>query len=482
VLIRVIVGVDDESLRDRVCRLIGGIDVLRVVSGTQADAAVQMSLVNCDLAFIEWRSTGDGFRAFLDKVAALPDHPQLIAVLRQDEAHARAQLLAQGVLTILDASLPDETLRPALTQLVTQRREAQRRHLELHRHVSPEPLISESAAMRRVVDTAHRVARADSAVLLLGETGVGKERLAELIHTASPRSAKPFVAVNCAALPAELFESELFGHEKGAFTGASRARRGRFELAHEGSLFLDEVGDVPIALQAKLLRALQERRITPLGSERAVEVDVRVISATNRDIGHEMAVGNFRRDLYYRLGVVEIAIPPLRERGADIPAMANSFVHRYASQMNRDVEGFEPETMDALLAYDWPGNVRELANVIERAVLLCGTRYVQLQDLPPLIAACGALSLDSDDGGALPPLPGSADLAEIVHLPEAWRQEKWKMVREGILLAGERAYITAILQASRGRVGEAAKRAGISSRALFDKMRRHNLRKEDFRV
>lgn len=332
--------------------------------------------------------------------------------------------------------------------------------------------------MQGTLNTARKVARADSPVLLLGETGVGKERLAMLIHNSSPRSKGPFVAVNCAALPAELFESELFGHEKGAFTGASRSRRGHFELAHEGTLFLDEVGEVPLHLQAKLLRVLQEHRIKPLGSEHSLEVDVRVIAATNRDLDHEMAHGHFRRDLYYRLGVVELHIPSLRDRHEDVEAMAEEFLRRYAGALNRDVDGFSKDAKEALERYSWPGNVRELTNVVERAVLLCQDRLVQLSDLPANIAMCASEAARQGVSGLHMLPPGESP---VVALPGPWVEAPWKFVREELLIAGERAYLEGVLQACAGRVGEAAKRAGISSRALFEKMKRHGLRKEDFR-
>jgi transcriptional regulator with GAF, ATPase, and Fis domain len=325
-----------------------------------------------------------------------------------------------------------------------------------------------------VVETARRIAHADSPVLLLGETGVGKERLARMIHADSSRAPGAFIAVNCAAIPGELFESELFGHEKGAFTGASRSRRGQFELAHGGTLFLDEVGEVPVHLQAKLLRALQERKVKPVGSNHAVEIDVRVISATNRDLAEEMTEGRFRRDLYYRLSVVELTIPPLRERAEDIRVMTDAFVRALAAQLGRQVEGFDPPALHALEHYDWPGNVRELVNVIERAVLLCDAPRIGLGDLPEAVTRCASEEL-------APPVSPLGSGPDVVSVPPAWAAQTWKHVREELLLAGERAYLCAVLAAAEGRVGLAASRAGLSPRALFEKMRRHGLRKEDFR-
>ena len=468
------------SLRDRVARLLGAPDVLVGPVTRRDEIERTISSASCDLAVVEDGGREGEVHQLIRRLMTLPDRPLLVALMHRDEPEARARLLAEGALAVLDVSLDDKALGPALASLVAQRREAQRRHFDLHRRSGHDSeLVCRSEIMQATLNTARKVARADSPVLLLGETGVGKERLAMLIHSSSPRSKGPFVAVNCAALPAELFESELFGHEKGAFTGASRARRGHFELAHEGTLFLDEVGEVPLHLQAKLLRVLQEHRIKPLGSEHSLEVDVRVIAATNRELAHEMARGQFRRDLYYRLGVVELHIPSLRDRHDDIEAMAHEFLRRYASALNRDVEGFSRDAMEALERYSWPGNVRELTNVVERAVLLCQDRLVQLSDLPPSIAACVA------DGEHHPVSRLSElgpDAQPVVTLPATWAEASWKSVREELLVAGERAYLEAVLRSCGGRVGEAAKRAGISSRALFEKMKRHGLRKEDFRT
>lgn len=470
---------DDRPLCDRVARLMVAPDVLVGPISGRDDLARMISTASCDLAVIEGAGVTDDVDDLIRRLMTLPDRPLLIVILHGDESQTRARLLAEGAFAVLDASLDDGLLSAALHRLVGQRRDAQRRHFDLHRRPAFEgDLVFRSELMQGTVNTARKVARADSPVLLLGETGVGKERLAMLIHASSPRSRGPFIAVNCAALPAELFESELFGHEKGAFTGASRARRGHFELAHEGTLFLDEVGEVPLHLQAKLLRVLQEHRIKPLGAEHSLEVDVRVLAATNRELEEEMAKGHFRRDLYYRLGVVELRIPSLRERQDDVEAMADEFLRRYASALNRDVEGFSRDALDALERYHWPGNVRELANVVERAVLLCQDRLIRLSDLPPSIAVCSSDRFHNEGvlAGALPPGEGP-----VVALPTPWVAAPWKVVREELLIAGEKAYLQAVLESCDGRVGEAAKRAGISSRALFEKMKRHGLRKEDFR-
>ena len=233
-----------------------------------------------------------------------------------------------------------------------------------------ESIVGRSAALRRVLRQLEVVAPTDSGVLIQGETGTGKELIAEAIHNRSPRRDRPFIKVNCAAIPSGLLESELFGHEKGAFTGAIMRKPGRFELADKGTLFLDEVGDIPLELQAKLLRVLQEREFERLGSTRTQKVDVRVIAATHRDLKQMVAEGTFRSDLYYRLHVFPLSLPPLRDRREDIPLIVRHFVDKYCRQMNRHIETVSSRAWEVLTNYAWPGNVRELQNFIERAVIL----------------------------------------------------------------------------------------------------------------
>jgi transcriptional regulator with GAF, ATPase, and Fis domain len=327
--------------------------------------------------------------------------------------------------------------------------------------------------MRAFMAVVERVADSDTTLLIEGETGVGKERLARAIHSESRRSKGPFVAVNCAAIPETLLESELFGHEEGAFTGATRARRGWFELAHGGTILLDEVSDLPLHLQVKLLRVLQEREIRPLGGEKTLSVDVRVVAATNVDLARAVERGDFRKDLYYRLGVVTLTLPPLRDRREDVPDLAQSYVEYYRTALGRGIEGIADDALESLVGYDWPGNVRELMNVIERAVLLTTASQITRADLPEAISRqslAGPLTSVAHDPGA------SADV------PADWLGRPWTEVRERALLGVERAYLRALLESASGRVGETAARAGMSPRSLYEKMKRHGLRKEDFRT
>jgi DNA-binding NtrC family response regulator len=245
----------------------------------------------------------------------------------------------------------------------------------------------QSANMRRAVDAARTAAASKSTILLLGESGTGKEIFARSIHAWSNRAREPFVAINCVGLPRELLESELFGHEKGSFTGAHQLKKGKMELADGGTVFLDEIGDITQELQTKLLRFLQEREFERLGGTKAIRVDIRIVAATNRDLEKALQEGRFREDLYHRLNVIPIVLPPLRERKADIPTLANHFIERSSVETKKSFTGMRAEALEQLTAYDWPGNVRELANTIERAVVLGAGPEIGLEDLPARIAA-----------------------------------------------------------------------------------------------
>jgi transcriptional regulator with PAS, ATPase and Fis domain len=255
--------------------------------------------------------------------------------------------------------------------------------------------------MSRIFEILPPVAASPTTVLLLGETGTGKEVLARTIHSLSPRAAKPFVAVNCSALPDTLLESELFGYKAGAFTGAAKDKPGRFSAAEGGTIFLDEIGDVSPSVQAKLLRVLQERTYEPLGSNVQKRADIRIIAATNRNLAAEVKAGRFRDDLYYRLNVVKVELPPLRQRREDIPQLIGLFVQRFNETYARDIEGPSPEALSLLIAYDWPGNVRELENAIESAFVVCQGYFIDIPHLPREIVAHSVGKVGSDMGSSL---------------------------------------------------------------------------------
>ena len=305
-------------------------------------------------------------------------------------------------------------------------------------------------------------------MLILGETGAGKEHVARLIHSEGPRSAGPFVAVNCTALPEQLLESELFGHEEGSFTGAIRSRRGAFELAHNGTLFLDEIGELPSHMQAKMLRVLQDFEVRPVGSEKSIWVDTRVIAATNLDIENEIESGQFRRDLYYRLSVVTLTVPPLRRRKEDIPLLVDRFIEQLSLRMNREISGISDEAIRAITEYKWPGNVREMINVLERAVILCHGGEIGLSDLPQVILEESGIALT----------PGRL----IEALGPDWLDRPLGELKEHVLENVERVYLERALRSTKGRVGEAARKAGIHPRGMFGKMKKYGLRKEDYKT
>jgi two-component system response regulator HydG len=269
-------------------------------------------------------------------------------------------------------------------------------------------IIGRSRPIKELLDMVKTVAATEATVLINGESGTGKELFAKAIHTGSNRSDSPLVTVNCAALTETLLESELFGHEKGSFTGADRKREGRFVQADGGTLFLDEVGEIPMPMQSKLLRAIQEGEVQRVGSDKVLSVDVRIIAATNRDLLEESKKGNFREDLYYRLNVVSLKIPSLAERSEDIPLLASHFLGRYAERNRKKIKGFTPGAMDRLSRYPWPGNVRELENAVERAVILTAGEYISEKDLPPSITGDLPVMQEEDVqvGGASPSIGG----------------------------------------------------------------------------
>jgi DNA-binding NtrC family response regulator len=279
---------------------------------------------------------------------------------------------------------PDE-LKIHVERALEQRRlsrEVARLREELEGRYQFGNLLGRTEGMRRVYELIASISDTDVNVLIQGETGTGKELVARAIHHNSSRRGKPFVKVDCAALTETLLESELFGHVRGSFTGATRDREGRFRMADGGTVFLDEIGNVPVAVQAKLLRVLQDSEFEPVGGDHPIQVNVRVIAATNQDLGRQIEKGAFRRDLFYRLNVVRVALPPLRDRRDDIPLLAQHFLETFRRKNGRPVEGFSPAALEMLRAYDWPGNVRELENLVERAVILCRGRMIEVGDLP----------------------------------------------------------------------------------------------------
>jgi two-component system response regulator AtoC len=400
----------------------------------------------------------------------LPENPTTVVLHDSDSSEELAQLVAAGA----DVALYAGTSRKSLAEAIETTLESRRQYIQKQRfgprgQARPKitDFVSTSEAMQMFMEEVQQVIPSSSPILLLGETGVGKEHLAKAIHAEGPRSMGPFIAVNTAALPEQLLESELFGHEQGAFTGAIRSRRGAFELAHGGTIYLDEIGEMPLHLQAKLLRVLQDYEVKPIGGESPIWVDVRVIASTNRDLEEEIARGNFRKDLYYRLSVVTLTIPPLRHRREDIPILARHFIDFYRDKIGREMDRFSEPALEALCRYDWPGNVRELMNVIERALLLCKTDEISLADLPNVFHK--GLSHSEQV------LPGEN------FTPSAWIDKTLPEVQRDVFNQVERLYLEMVLNKTNGRVGRAAQIAGIHPRGLYNKMKRLGLRKENFK-
>jgi DNA-binding NtrC family response regulator len=464
-ILRVIVAAQERTVRNRIARLLASDDVLLTPAQSLRRVMMAPETQTCDVIVAAATAADPDPTEVLDVTATLPGRPDVICLRGGDDRGGDARLLAAGAIAVVPITLPDQELAPVLQALLQRRRTIQ--PVDPGDPSGPEHTPPRSVAMQELLRLADRVAVADSSVLILGETGTGKEWLARRLHDRSPRSAGPFVPVNCAAIPEGLIESELFGHVRGAFTGAVRSKRGQFEVADGGTLFLDEIADVSPSIQAKLLRALQDHEFHPIGSERSLRVDVRVVAATNRDLDDAVRQATFRQDLYYRLAVITLHLPPLRERREDIPDLVDAYVRHYASLLGRPVAGISERAVEALVHYSWPGNIRELINVIERAVLLAAGSTLDLGDLPTGLWA----SPVSDRSG---PYRGHGDGAAP---PTASYAE----ARNEALAAFELRYLSGLLESTRGRVGEAAKQAGMSPRSLYGKMKALGLRKEDFK-
>jgi DNA-binding NtrC family response regulator len=346
--------------------------------------------------------------AFMEKARAAAPGAVFVVMTAFGTISSAVDAMKKGAENYLLKPLDPEALGAVVDRAMEKARlvqEARRLRDRLRERNALSHIVSSDPKMQVVLELVAQVGPSKASVLVTGESGTGKELIAEAIHAASPRAKSPFVRLHCAALSESLLESELFGHERGAFTGAFSRREGRFKQADGGTLFLDEIGEIPPAVQVKLLRFLQERAFERVGGNETLRVDVRIIAATNRDLGAEIKKGTFREDLFYRLNVVAVELPALRDRRADVPALASFFLRRYASENGKTIETFADDALAALLEYRWPGNVRELENVVERAVVLCDGHRIEKKHLSPTV-------VPAEDGESLPPIPGStiADL------------------------------------------------------------------------
>jgi DNA-binding NtrC family response regulator len=387
---------------------------------------------DCDLVITDLRMPGIGGEELLKRICAESPGIPVIVLTGHGTVETAVEAMRNGAYDFLTKPVNLDRLSLLVKRALTNRElvlKHRRLEEELERQRRFKTIIGTSAPMRRVFDTISRAAPSKASILITGESGVGKELVADAIHELSPRKDKPLIKVHCAAIPDTLIESELFGHEKGAFTGAVSRRRGRFELAHEGTLFLDEIGEIDQNIQIKLLRVLQDKKFERVGGEGTIEVDVRIVTATNKDLKAEIEKGNFREDLYYRLNVVNILVPPLRERKDDLPLLITSFLKEFAAENGKTVEGIDEKARAALYAYDWPGNVRELRNCVESAVVMAKGQVITEGDLPP------TLRTKSDEGWIRIPLGSTLEESEKIVIRDTLSSLKGNKSKTAEILA-----------------------------------------------
>ncbi len=437
---------DDKLTRDTLASAFAG-SYQVATAGDGNEALAVLAAGQFDIVLSDMTMPGLDGLGLLERMNEQEDRPAVIFITGSASVASAVRAMKLGahdyvtkpvnldrLALLMDKALESRSLREENTRLKRSLRESQ----------SELKIVGQCAAMQKVVATATRVAATDASVLIEGESGTGKELIASLIHYESPRAANPFIKVNCAAFAEGVLESELFGHERGAFTGAVAARKGRFELAHRGTLFLDEIGDLPQSAQVKLLRFLQERTFERVGSGTTMKVDVRIVSATHRNLEERVKTGDFREDLYYRLRVVRIAAPPLRERQEDIDALIDHFMRHYGRIHHRPVDGFATDVRQLLRSHNWPGNIRELMNCIESMVVMAKGKTIGMDDVPDhLLAAYDA-----------PPAGATAG---------------------GLMANLERQAILDALERSRGNKTEAARVLGIGLRTLYRKLEKWGL-------
>ncbi len=448
---KILVVDDDRNLIELVKMRLesANYEVVNALEEEEAIEAIKSQIFDLSLVDLQLAHT-DGISLMEEIHLILPEMPVIILTAYGSIENA-VEAMKRGAYTYLTKPFEYQDLLLQIDRALENRRltsEVQRLKGLLEEKYDFQNIVARSEKMRKVLEVVSRIAKTESTAFIHGESGTGKELIAKAIHLASERKNKPFVAINCAALPETLLESELFGHEKGAFTGAIRNTKGLFTQAHGGTIFLDEIGDMPLSTQAKLLRVLQERQFHPIGSEKPVEVNVRVIVATNKDLEDYVKQGLFREDLFYRIHVIPIYLPPLRERKEDIPPLVEHFVKKFSQQMKKEVKGLTPMAMQKVMLHDWPGNVRELENTIEYAVAMT-QQDVITEDL--ILQAKGVISQEP-----LKPLKEARD-------------------------AFEKSYLIYLLELSNGNVSKAAKLAGKYRADFYDLLKKHDLNLSNFK-
>ena len=442
---------DDNAHRTMLRTLVGGwgYDIVEADDGSTAIEKVQERPF--DLILMDVRMLKVSGLEALERIKAFNPAIPVTIMTAYSSVETAIEALKKGAYDYLTKPLDFDKLRLTIERAMEHTRLKEENRLlkeNLGKHFDMQNIIGRSPAMISLLETVAHVAPSEATVMITGESGTGKELIAGVIHHNSPRKDGPFVKINCAAITETLLESELFGHEKGAFTGADRRKEGRFYQANQGSIFLDEVSEMPLTMQVKLLRVLQERELTRVGGEKVIAVDVRVIAATNKDLVDLKNRGLFREDLYYRLNVVNLEIPPLTKRRDDIPLLAQHFLEIFVDKNKKKIKGFTPKAMDQLIRYDWPGNVRELMNAIERAVVLARTDYLDDHDfsiLQPLLQQSAMAPSDFDNIDNIP-------LEEV-----------------------EKAAILRMLESVAGNKSEAARRLGITRKTLHKKLKQYGV-------
>jgi two-component system response regulator AtoC len=461
--VRVLVADDKENMRRLVARILadaGGYAVDEADDGARALAMVATR--SYDVVVTDIRMPGaDGFE-LLAAVKARDPSVEVVMMTGYATVQDAVRAMKRGAFDYLEKPFDPDAALGVVARAAERKRvaDAARRAAAPGEEESFHALVGGSPAMRAVYRLLEKAAAVDATVLLTGETGTGKELAARAIHYHSARRERRFVPVNCGALPGDLVESELFGHARGAFTGAATAKPGLFEEAQGGTIFLDEVGELPLPAQVKLNRVLQEKEIRRVGDNHPIAVDVRVIAATHRDLREEVKAGRFREDLFYRLHVFTVTLPPLRERAQDLPLLAAHFLEKHARALRRTIRAFAPDALRLLVGHRWPGNVRELENVVERAVAVAGGEEILPEDLPAELAAGAA---------AAPLAPGALAAVPYKDAVEEARDR------------ASRDYLVALMTEFGGNVTRAAERAGMERESLHRLLRKHGLRSDDFK-
>ena len=468
---------DDELNMRRVLEAILRRDGYEVVTAANGNEALANMGRGINMVITDLKMPGlDGMGLLRRLSVDYPDVP-VVMITAHGSVENAVEAVKLGAFDYLEKPFDQEQIN----QIVAK---AMRTHMLSRRDARPEDptshgrfrLVGDSPAIRQIYAVVEKVADTPSTVLITGESGTGKELVARALHDNSSRRTGPFIKINCAAIPKTLMESELFGYEKGAFTGAVGSKPGRFELAHGGTLFLDEIGEIPVEMQVKLLRVLQESEFERVGGIKTIKVDVRLLTATNRDLAAEIASGGFRDDLFYRLNVVPIHLPALRERRQDIPMLVDHFIARFNERLKKQITGADPEAVERLVAHNWPCNIRELENVIERTILFCEGPRIQLEDLPREFGGGTVSSSQPDLPAAAAAVPAPASPApsaappvgeEVGSLKEAVRVETERV---------ERDLIQRALDETGGNVTQAARKLQISRKSLQTKMKELGLR------